>query len=99
LSVDISALEVAPIVASRAKGGRILPREADLPRVASVRIEIPEDVQLVKRKSMELGVKWRAATRRAFLWYLGRGYRVTGFYRDPGSARCFYLVSAERGGK
>ena len=99
LPFDTSAADIAPIVASRAKGGRIVPREVDLPKVTMLRIEIPEDIQLVKAKSMEIGMKWRTATRRAFLWYLGRGYRVTGFYRDPGSARCFYLVSAERDGE
>ena len=99
LPLDTSATDIAPIVASRAKGGRIVPREVDLPKVAMLRIEIPEDIQLVKAKSMEIGMKWRTATRRAFMWYLSRGYRVTGFYRDPISARCFYLVSAERGGE
>jgi predicted GNAT superfamily acetyltransferase len=33
---------------------------------------------------------WRLSTRRAFEHYLGRGYRVDVFYRDPGEGRCFY---------
>jgi len=99
LAPDISAIADTPIVASRAKGGRIIPREGDLPEVMTLQIEVPEDIQAVKLKSVELGMKWRTATRRAFLWYLSRGYRVTGFYRDPSSARCFYVVSREGGGK
>jgi predicted GNAT superfamily acetyltransferase len=86
-----------PIVSSHAKGGRILPTEGVLPEVATARIEVPEDIQLVKSKSLELGLKWRTTTRRAFLWYLGRRYRVVAFYRDKSSARCFYVVSREGG--
>ncbi len=84
-----------PIVGSHSKGGRILPTEGVLPDVATLRIEVPEDIQLVKSKSLDLGMKWRSTTRRAFLWYLGRHYRVIAFYRDSSSARCFYVVSHE----
>ncbi|UCG87527.1 MAG: hypothetical protein JSW71_02995 [Gemmatimonadota bacterium] len=85
----------APAVSSHSKGGRILPTEGVLPEVPTLRIEVPEDIQLVKSKSLELGKKWRTTTRRAFLWYLGRRYRVVAFYRDKSSARCFYVVSRE----
>jgi predicted GNAT superfamily acetyltransferase len=85
-----------PAVASHAKGGRIVPTEGGLPDLPTVRIEVPENIQSVKAKSIDLGMKWRTTTRRAFLWYLGRSYRVAAFYRDPGSARCFYIVSQER---
>lgn len=58
-----------------------------------IRIEIPEDVQLVKSRSMELGRMWRDVTRHAFLWYLDRGYSVTSFYRDKETRRCFYVLT------
>ena len=99
LPFDSSNTANTPIIASRVKGGRIFPREGALPKVTTLRIEIPENIQVVKTKSIELGMKWRTATRRAFLWYLSRGYRVTGFYRDPSSARCFYVVSRAGGGE
>jgi chorismate synthase len=89
----------APTVASHSRGGRILPTEGILPELPAVRVEVPEDIQLVKSKSPELGIKWRTTTRRAFLWYLGRHYRVVGFFRDKNTARCFYILSHERAGK
>jgi predicted GNAT superfamily acetyltransferase len=96
LPLAVGGIADTPAVASHAKGDRILPTESALPDLPTVRIEVPESIQAVKAKSMELGMKWRNTTRRAFLWYLGRSYRVTAFYRDPSSARCFYVVSRER---
>jgi predicted GNAT superfamily acetyltransferase len=36
--------------------------------------------------------RWRETTRRAFLSYLGRGYRVAGFERAPDGSRAFYRL-------
>lgn len=59
----------------------------DLPRV---RIEIPATIQALKAERLEEAQAWRAGTRRAFQHYLGRGYRVAAFEREPGGARCSY---------
>ncbi|MGH7458143.1 MAG: hypothetical protein ACREKN_03530 [Longimicrobiaceae bacterium] len=58
-----------------------------------VRIQIPADIQSVQRVSLEQAGRWRATTRRAFLWYLERGYRVAGFYRDGAAGPCYYTLS------
>ena len=58
-----------------------------------IQIEIPEDIGVIKSRSMELGRTWRDVTRRAFLWYLDRGYSVTSFYRDTETRRCFYVLT------
>lgn len=59
----------------------------------TVRIEVPGDIQAVKAESLKTARAWRATTRRVFLWYLKRGYRVMGFvYGGPGG-RCFYLLA------
>ncbi|HSK78268.1 MAG TPA: hypothetical protein VLQ45_17585 [Thermoanaerobaculia bacterium] len=62
----------------------------ELPDAPRVRIEIPENIQDVKTERPDEASAWRESTRRAFEHYLGRGYRVDAFYRDPGPGRCFY---------
>lgn len=62
----------------------------ELPDASRVRIEVPQSIQDVKTERPEEAAAWRMSTRRAFEHYLGRGYRVDAFYRDPGEGRCFY---------
>ncbi|MBI2614958.1 MAG: hypothetical protein HYW52_04640 [Gemmatimonadetes bacterium] len=64
-----------------------------LPAEPAVRIEVPADVQAVKAQSLETARAWRATTRQAFLWYLERGYRVTGFISGDRGGRCFYVLA------
>jgi len=59
----------------------------------ALRIEIPEDIGRVQARSLELAGRWRATTRRAFLWCLGNGYAVTGFTRDAAAQRGHYLLT------
>jgi len=53
-------------------------------------VEIPEDIHIVRERSPQDAAEWRARTRRAFVWYLRRGYRVAAFSRDPATGRCYY---------
>jgi predicted GNAT superfamily acetyltransferase len=62
------------------------------PAAPVVRVEVPADVQEVRRASPEAAALWRASTRHAFETLLGRGYRVAGFERGE---RPFYVL--ERG--
>lgn len=64
--------------------------EAALPLHERIRLEIPSDLQALKEHSLEAAVRWQAAARAAFLFYLQQNYRVTGFYREAGTSRCFY---------
>lgn len=64
--------------------------EIDLPDAPRVRVEIPASIQDVKLQDLELARAYRASTRRAFEHYLGRGFRVEAFYRDPDDLRCYY---------
>ncbi len=90
-------LETAPVVNSELRAdGSPNPVDAELPSATAVRVEVPEDIQRAKADSHQVALRWRATTRRAFLWYLERGYRVTGFRRDPDTHRCFYLVARRR---
>ena len=65
-----------------------------LPAARRVRVEIPASIQTVKADDPEAAYAWRLSTRRAFEEYLGRGYRVETFWRDPARACCYYGLCA-----
>jgi predicted GNAT superfamily acetyltransferase len=56
-----------------------------------VYIAIPGDIQQVIAATPDLARAWRDTTREAFLGYLQRGYRVSGFHRAEG--RGFYHLT------
>ena len=92
---DLTPFTGAPIISVEASieaGDESVP----LPLVPHVRVEIPVDVQAVKNDQPDLAAAWRASTRRAFLHYFERGYRVTAYLRDSSSGidRRFYGLSA-----
>jgi chorismate synthase len=60
---------------------------------ASLRVEIPLEIDKVQQASLALAGRWRATTRAALTWGLARGYRVAGFYRDAGAQRGYYILS------
>jgi predicted GNAT superfamily acetyltransferase len=66
-------------------------RFADSPPPA-LRIEIPADIARVQTASLDLAGRWRASTRRAFLWCLAHGYVVAGYARDEAAGRGHYLL-------
>ncbi len=88
----------APVVNSEEVDGVVLPMETDPPDGPILRVEVPPDIQEVKRRSIEEARGWRRSTRRTMLNCLERGYRVTGFRRDDRSGRCFYVLSRQRDG-
>ncbi len=68
-----------------------------LPTARALRVEIPDDIQAVRRSDPAAAASWRASTRRALETCLERGDRVAGFVRLPdparsGGHRSFYLV-------
>lgn len=83
LRPDSARFREAPVANPGAETG-------ELPDAPLVRIEIPQSIQDVKTERPEEASAWRTSTRRAFEHYLGRGYHVDAFYRDPGPGRCFY---------
>lgn len=82
----------APIVNTVVADGVVVPQEIELPDMALVRVEIPEDMQRVKRESMKSAWSWRNVTQRACLHYMERGHQVLGFQRDIEAHRCFYVL-------
>ena len=63
-----------------------------------VRIAAPADLGALKAADPQLAGAWQAAHRRAFAWYLARGYRVAGFHHAPPPADSHYLLAAAGGG-
>lgn len=61
-----------------------------LPDAATVRVAIPADVQQLKQSDPDLARRWRQVTRRAFMAYLSRGYRVVAFV--PEGERGAYVL-------
>ena len=74
--------------------GQSAPELLDLPDDPEIRVEIPFDIQAVMLHTPDIALAWRTTTRRAFTWYLERGYRVAGFAAAPDSGRCFYTLRA-----
>lgn len=90
---SVSANSLAPVVNARSEGGIIEPaEEAELPDLERIRVEVPENIQIEKGAGAGVGFRWRRCTRRAFLHYLGRGYKVEGFYRDDEN-RAYYVLN------
>src|SRR6185436_4822509 len=81
----------APVVGPLRKGAP----EPPLPEAPRVRVEIPASIQEVKTEDPDLARAYRASTRRAFEHYLGQGWKIEDYYRDPGDpGRCYYGVTA-----
>jgi predicted GNAT superfamily acetyltransferase len=87
-----SALSDAPVVNSEMGEEAPVPQQPALPDVGEVRIEVPADLHAVKNESLDVAKLWRETTRRAFTYYMDRGYLVTGFQCEAESGRCFYLL-------
>ena len=84
--------DVAPVI--NEPGGREpAPSDGPLPDLPAVRLEVPRDILSVVDRSPDVALRWRETTRRAFLWYLGRGYEVNGLQRDPATGRAFYRLA------
>lgn len=58
-------------------------------------IEIPLDVQRVVDDSPSIAATWRASSRQYFQWALRHGFAVTALYRDPETARAFYVITRD----
>jgi predicted GNAT superfamily acetyltransferase len=63
-----------------------------LPERTGVLLEVPRDIQALKRAEPERAVAWRALTRWAFEHLLGEGYRVADFQRGQAGTRGCYVL-------
>ena len=59
-----------------------------------VSVEIPQDIQRLKREHPEEAADWRMKTRRAFTLHLSSGMAITSFVRDSAPGRCYYILES-----
>jgi predicted GNAT superfamily acetyltransferase len=74
--------------------GTDTPVDGELVDAPAVRVEVPNDIMRLVAETPDVARRWRESTRRAFLHYLGRGYRVAAFERDPDGGRASYRLVA-----
>jgi len=86
-------VDKAPVVTLRRTDGAADSEAAELPADKIVRVEVPANIQREKQQG-DLGRRWRACTRRAFLHYSSAGYQIGHYYKDDGSGRCFYVLTS-----
>ncbi|MFN2399380.1 MAG: hypothetical protein ABR543_12170 [Gemmatimonadaceae bacterium] len=84
--------EHAPLINAPLNGDGV-PVDGELIDAPAVRLEIPNDIMTVIDRDARVARRWRDTTRRAFLWYLARGYRVARFQCDPVTGRAFYRLA------
>jgi predicted GNAT superfamily acetyltransferase len=91
--VDASGVESMRRVLSGGGGGSDpAPGEAILNlEDPSLLLAIPREIDPVLEADVDLAVRWREATRAAFLHYLGRGYEVTELV--PAGAQSYYVLT------
>ncbi|HJQ27469.1 MAG TPA: hypothetical protein VKA60_26525 [Blastocatellia bacterium] len=90
---DLEAAVNLALVVNEADGPRLQDFAARL-EGDSCMIEIPHDITSLKARQPHLGVRWREATRQAFLAALEAGFVVEDFLRADvaGGSRWFYLL-------
>jgi chorismate synthase len=59
----------------------------------AVRVSIPLHIDRIQKTSLANAARWRAETRRAFLWCFEHGYHVSGYYRDEPSETAGYILT------
>ena len=59
----------------------------------AVRVSIPLHIDRIQKTSLADAGRWRAETRRAFLWGFEHGYHVSGYYRDEPSETAGYILA------
>jgi len=94
----VEGADLAAPIANRGPDGGPAPESQPLPSAPLVRIEIPEDIEAVRDSSLEEAKRWQKSVQRAFLWYLGAGYKVIDFRRAREAGRCHYLLAAPANG-
>jgi predicted GNAT superfamily acetyltransferase len=93
MGADLEAAVKAALVVNEAGEPRLQDFGARLAD-DSCMIEIPHDITALKARQPQLGVRWREATRAAFLAALEAGFVVEDFLRADvdGGPRWFYLL-------
>ncbi len=85
---DLTADPALPVVTTAGAEDGSTP---EFPQEAQVWVEIPADIQTLKRHAPSEARVWRRTVRHAFQHYQDRDYTVVGLARDRRTGRSFYL--------
>lgn len=88
-SVDAESAPAAVLCGDDGSGGPVV---RNVGGAGVIRIEIPREIQSLKRDDPEVARQWREATRRAFTEFLGAGYGIDGLARTA-ERHCYYVMS------
>jgi predicted GNAT superfamily acetyltransferase len=79
--------------ASVGSNGQLRPTDTPAePAGPSLLVEIPSNMQQIRRTDLELGIAWRLHTRTLFERAFAAGYRVTDFVFETQPSRSLYLL-------
>lgn len=98
---DVEVHQLPKVIDVETRGDYRVPLRVDT-SVAEplVLIEVPANIQDLKRKDGAAAAAWRQATREGFEWYLGRGGEIRQLVRtqdsDLNQSRSFYLLAQGR---
>jgi predicted GNAT superfamily acetyltransferase len=97
---DGSVMEAPLVNPSMPATGWLSPSAGDLSIDARrVLVEIPVGFAEMQQQAPDLARAWRAASRRIFQSYIGRGYRVVDFFLSREAGRGHYLLARPQGGE
>jgi len=82
--------EGEPLNLTEGEGVNLRPRKLLVPSAPKVYLEVPFDIEAMKKHDLELAREWRLHTREAFKWAFERGYRATDLARE--GERVFYQL-------
>ncbi len=71
---------------------RIVDYPEEMAFASSIRIEIPENIISLKTEVLSEALRWRSQTRTLFLKAVKEKWNIIGFYRDPETTRCYYVL-------
>ena len=94
LRVDREWWSLVPVI-NIDGSGHPLRAHFELPAEAAVRVAVPDNIQAAKQGGPDAGMHWRSCTRRALAGYMGRGYKVCNFFRDPSGGLSYYGLTRE----
>ncbi|MCS7125965.1 MAG: hypothetical protein NZ929_03545 [Aigarchaeota archaeon] len=78
----------------------IILRDGSFPRILDYKLnlnsekfylEIPMDLESIKKRDLSVAIEWREVTRRIFENYMSKGYLITDVIRDLRNSRYYYV--------
>lgn len=95
--VPLPVPSVPAAIETGRRGDWLVPLEVRLDLDADqVHVPVPPRFSALQAEDTTVAQQWRAASRDAFQHYLGRGYRVVGFVRDPATQGGAYRLARPR---